>query len=75
MLVVSVIPFTDTGQKLCRDVKLLSFGGDEGEEEEQPVIFRKKPIVRPDCQLVFPKLFDISTCLHCASTVSDGRAD
>ncbi|KAK7687659.1 hypothetical protein QCA50_008874 [Cerrena zonata] len=31
-----------------KDVKLLSFGGDEGEEEEQPVIFKKKPIVRPD---------------------------
>ena len=30
-----------------RDVKLLSFGGDE-EAEEEPVVFKKKPIVRPD---------------------------
>ena len=34
---------------LSRDVKLLSFGADEGaEEEEEPVVFRKKPIARPD---------------------------
>lgn len=33
----------------ARDVKLLSFGADEGEEEE-PVIIKKKPIVRPDCK-------------------------
>ncbi|KAH8103917.1 cyclophilin-like protein [Cristinia sonorae] len=31
-----------------KDVKLLSFGADEGEEEEEPVTFKKKPIVRPD---------------------------
>ena len=31
-----------------RDVKLLSFGADEGGEEEEPVTFKKKPIVRPD---------------------------
>ena len=31
----------------CRDVKLLSFGGEE-EAEEEPVVFKKKPIVRPD---------------------------
>ena len=30
-----------------RDVKLLSFGGDEDAEEE-PVVFKKKSIVRPD---------------------------
>ena len=30
-----------------RDVKLLSFGGEE-EAEEEPVVFKKKPIVRPD---------------------------
>ena len=33
--------------RACRDVKLLSFGGDEDAEEE-PVVFKKKPIVRPD---------------------------
>ena len=32
-----------------RDVKLLSFGGEE-EAEEEPVVFKKKPIVRPDCE-------------------------
>ncbi|KAL4252147.1 hypothetical protein ABKN59_001703 [Abortiporus biennis] len=31
-----------------KDVKLLSFGDDEGGEEEEPVAFKKKPIVRPD---------------------------
>ncbi|KAH9839989.1 cyclophilin-like protein [Rhodofomes roseus] len=31
-----------------RDVKLLSFGADEGGEEEEPITFKKKPIVRPD---------------------------
>ncbi|KZT70843.1 cyclophilin-like protein [Daedalea quercina L-15889] len=31
-----------------KDVKLLSFGADEGGEEEEPVTFKKKPIVRPD---------------------------
>ncbi|KIP03434.1 hypothetical protein PHLGIDRAFT_31807 [Phlebiopsis gigantea 11061_1 CR5-6] len=31
-----------------KDVKLLSFGADEGEAEEEPVVFKKKPIVRPD---------------------------
>lgn len=30
-----------------RDIKLLSFGAEEGAEEE-PVTFKKKPIVRPD---------------------------
>ncbi|OJT15371.1 Peptidyl-prolyl isomerase CWC27 [Trametes pubescens] len=30
-----------------KDVKLLSFGGDE-EADEEPVVFKKKPIVRPD---------------------------
>ena len=30
-----------------RDVKLLSFGAEEAEEE--PVLVKKKPIVRPDC--------------------------
>lgn len=34
--------------RLSRDVKLLSFGADEGGEEEEPVTFKKKPIVRPD---------------------------
>ena len=34
-----------------RDVKLLSFGADEGvEEEDEPTTFKKKPIVRPDCK-------------------------
>lgn len=32
---------------LHRDVKLLSFGGDE-EAEEEAVVFKKRPIVRPD---------------------------
>ncbi|KDQ50161.1 hypothetical protein JAAARDRAFT_42343 [Jaapia argillacea MUCL 33604] len=32
-----------------KDVKLLSFGVEEGEEvDEEPVVFKKKPIVRPD---------------------------
>ncbi|THH32054.1 hypothetical protein EUX98_g2132 [Antrodiella citrinella] len=31
-----------------KDVKLLSFGADEGGEEEELVTFKKKPIVRPD---------------------------
>ncbi|KAJ4470204.1 cyclophilin-like protein [Lentinula aciculospora] len=32
-----------------KDVKLLSFGEDEGNEEEEPITFKKKkPIVRPD---------------------------
>ncbi|PCH44507.1 cyclophilin-like protein, partial [Wolfiporia cocos MD-104 SS10] len=31
-----------------KDVKLLSFGADEGAEEEEPISFKKKPIVRPD---------------------------
>lgn len=35
-----------------RDVKLLSFGVDEGDEEEA-IAFKKKPIVRPDCRLTF----------------------
>ena len=33
----------------CRDTKLLSFGGEDGEEEE-PISFKKKPLVRPDCK-------------------------
>ncbi|KAI0085779.1 cyclophilin-like domain-containing protein [Irpex rosettiformis] len=38
-----------------KDVKLLSFGGDEGaEEEEEPVTFKKKPIVRPDLMDLAP---------------------
>jgi peptidyl-prolyl cis-trans isomerase SDCCAG10 len=37
-----------TGQ---RDVKLLSFGGNEdGEEETEPIAFKKKNIARPDCE-------------------------
>ena len=32
-----------------RDVKLLSFGTDEGGADEEPIVFKKKPIVRPDC--------------------------
>ncbi|TFK92612.1 cyclophilin-like protein [Polyporus arcularius HHB13444] len=36
-----------------KDVKLLSFGGDE-EAEEEPVLIKKKPIVRPD--LLEPEL-------------------
>ncbi|KAJ3782154.1 cyclophilin-like protein [Lentinula aff. detonsa] len=31
-----------------KNVKLLSFGTDEGIEEEESVMFKKKPIVRPD---------------------------
>ncbi|KAJ3893874.1 cyclophilin-like protein [Lentinula edodes] len=31
-----------------KDVKLLSFGVDEGDEEEETIVFKKKPIVRPD---------------------------
>ena len=38
---------------LSRDVKLLSFGADEGGEEEEPVTFKKKPIVRPDCKSLY----------------------
>ena len=33
-----------------RDIKLLSFGGEDGEEEEEPTSFKKKPLVRPDCK-------------------------
>ena len=34
-----------------RDVKLLSFGGDQdGEEETETVAFKKKNIARPDCE-------------------------
>lgn len=33
-------------------MKLLSFGGDEDAEEEQ-VVFKKKPIVRPDRELCY----------------------
>lgn len=37
-----------------RNVKLLSFGDDEGAAEEaEPVTFKKKGIVRPDCTCVF----------------------
>lgn len=33
-------------------MKLLSFGEDEGAgEDEEPVVFKKKGIVRPDCKL------------------------
>lgn len=33
-------------------MKLLSFGEDEGAgEDEEPVLFKKKGIVRPDCKL------------------------
>lgn len=35
---------------LARNVKLLSFGADEGGEEDEPVTFKKKAIVRPDCK-------------------------
>ena len=38
---------TDPQWRALRDVKLLSFGEDEGGEEET-VTFKKKPIVRPD---------------------------
>ncbi|KAJ3854117.1 cyclophilin-like protein [Lentinula lateritia] len=31
-----------------KDVKLLSFGVDEGDGEEETIVFKKKPIVRPD---------------------------
>jgi hypothetical protein len=35
---------------IFRDVKLLSFGADEGvAEDEEPVLFKKKAIFRPDC--------------------------
>lgn len=34
--------------EVARDVKLLSFGADEAAEEE-PVVFKKKAIFRPDC--------------------------
>ena len=43
-----------------RDVKLLSFAGEDGDrsDEEEPVIFKKKSIVRPDREyashLIFP---------------------
>lgn len=33
-------------------MKLLSFGEDEGAAEDEPVIFKKKPIVRPDCERI-----------------------
>ena len=38
---------TDPWWHALRDVKLLSFGEDEGGEEET-MTFKKKPIVRPD---------------------------
>lgn len=34
-----------------RNVKLLSFGADEGGEEEEAPTFQKKSIYRPDCML------------------------
>ncbi|KAI0718071.1 cyclophilin-like domain-containing protein [Cerioporus squamosus] len=40
-----------------KDVKLLSFGGDE-EAEEEPVLIKKKPIVRPDCMYSLTSLVD-----------------
>lgn len=34
-----------------RDTKLLSFGNEDGgEEEEESTSFKKKPLVRPDCK-------------------------
>lgn len=33
-----------------RNTKLLSFGGDDGDEEGEPPSFKKKPLVRPDCE-------------------------
>ncbi len=49
-----------------RDVKLLSFGADEGaEEEEEPVTFKKKPIVRPDCQFILA--CDVHVLMSCTS--------
>ena len=29
----------------------MSFGADEDAVEEEPVVFKKKPIVRPDCAI------------------------
>ncbi|KAG6811073.1 hypothetical protein H0H92_009101 [Tricholoma furcatifolium] len=39
-----------------KNVKLLSFGADEGGEEEEPVIFQKKSIYRPDLEDVEPSV-------------------
>lgn len=50
---------------LSRDVKLLSFGDDE-EAEEEIVTFKKKPIVRPDCEsipfLCVPYFIELIVC-------------
>jgi len=44
----SRIPHLTSGP---RNTKLLSFGGEDGEEEEEePTSFKKKPLVRPDCK-------------------------
>jgi hypothetical protein len=41
---------------VLRDVKLLSFGGEEGDqnEKEELVVYKKKSIVRPDCEGLSP---------------------
>lgn len=42
---------------LTRNVKLLSFADDEGAaDEEEPIVFKKKAIVRPDCASPFAVL-------------------
>jgi hypothetical protein len=39
----------------ARNVKLLSFGADEDAgEDDEPVVFKKKSIVRPDCTFTTP---------------------
>ena len=35
---------------LLRDAKLLSFGGEEAEDDEEPVKFKKKSMFRDDCE-------------------------
>lgn len=46
-----------------KDVKLLSFGLDEGGEEEEPVTFIKKPIARPDRNISYLSILFISDSL------------
>ena len=42
-----------------RDTKLLSFGGEDGDdEEEEPTSFKKKPLTRPDCEFWFVSIRD-----------------
>lgn len=54
-------------------MKLLSFGGDEDGEEEEEVVFKKKPIVRPDrmCRVPLHKYRMLPRLLTNSFTVID----